>query len=689
MLMADRKKWGHGKILCLLLFFGLACAAGTALFFFSSELQLEEPEWSAQVVSSDGEPLRIFTTADGHWRLKTDLQHLDPRFLHFLLACEDSRFYRHPGVDGMALLRAVGQFVTNGRVISGASTITMQTVRLLHPRPRTITSKVVEMLEALRLQHQLGREEILTLYLSLAPYGGNIEGIEAATRLYFNKSPQHLTPSEAALLIALPQSPESRRPDRFPGRAKEARDHILRRLNEAGLLSEEESAVAAAVPVPTRRFPMPFLAPQLALRMHTAFPQQRLVRTTLDGPTERRLFALAFRAARELEPGLTFAVLVVENDSRRVIGYLGSGDFFTDSQLDLTRAVRSPGSTLKPFIYGMAFERGLLHPQSWIDDNPRRFGLYRPRNFDGRFHGEISVREALHRSLNVPAVAVLRRIGPLRFVARLAEAGVHLRFNGEADLPLALGGGGATLEELVTLYADLADGGRIRPLLWLEDFMSEKTSDEIPRLLSPVAAWYVDDILKDMPFPPGQQGSRDVRFKTGTSYGFRDAWAVGYNRHYTAGVWVGRPDGGSGRSGTGSSLAVPLLFKVFASLPPHSPRAALPVPQGVLQVRHVELPTSLKRFEQPGISTSRSTVPLQILFPPDGSVLSLLPGQGITLKAQGGTPPLHWLCNGRPLPVAPGRSSVRCNSDGIGWSEAVVIDSEGDQAGVRFKIEAQ
>lgn len=686
--MAEKKKWRCGKILCLLLFCVLACAAGTAAFIFSPDLQREEPEWSAQVVSSDGESLRIFTTADGRWRLKTELQHLDPRFLHFLLACEDSRFYRHPGVDGMALLRAVGQLVTNGRVISGASTITMQTVRLLHPRPRTIVSKVVEMLEALRLQQQLGREEILTLYLSLAPYGGNIEGIEAATRLYFNKSPQQLTPSEAALLIALPQSPESYRPDRFPEQVKGARDRILRRLNEAGLLSAEESAVATAMPVPTRRFPMPFLAPQLALRLHTAFPQQRLVRTTLDGPTERGLRALAFRVARELEPGLTFAVLVVESDSRRVIGYLGSGDFFTDSQLDLTRAVRSPGSTLKPFIYGIAFERGLLHPESWIDDSPRRFGLYRPRNFDGCFHGEISVREALHRSLNVPAVAVLRRIGPLRFVARLAKAGVHLRFKGEADLPLALGGGGVTLEELVTLYADLADGGRIRPLRWLENSIPEKASGESPRLLSPVAAWYVDDILKAMPFPAGQQGSRDVRFKTGTSYGFRDAWAVGYNRYYTAGVWVGRPDGSFGRSGTGSSLAVPLLFNVFASLPPHSPRAALPVPPGVLQVRHVELPAALKRFEQLGIWLSH-TVPLQILFPLDGSVLPLLPGQKITLKVQGGTPPLHWLYNGRPLPVAPGRSSVRCDSDGIGWSEAIVIDSEGDQAAVRFKIETQ
>ncbi|MBM9518358.1 penicillin-binding protein 1C [Desulforhopalus vacuolatus] len=682
-------KWRCGKILRLLLFCVLACAAGTAVFIFSPNPQLEEPEWSAQVVSSDGESLRIFTTADGRWRLKTDLQHLDPRFLHFLLACEDSRFYRHPGVDGMALLRAVGQLVTNGRVISGASTITMQTVRLLHPRPRTVASKVVEMVEALRLEQQLGREEILTLYLSLAPYGGNIEGIEAATRLYFNKSPQYLTPSEAALLIALPQSPESRRPDRFPERAKEARDRILQRLNEVGLLSAEESAVAAAVPVPTRRFPMPFLAPQLALRLHTAFPQQRFVRTTLDGPTERHLHSLAFRVSHELEPGLTFAVLVVENDSRRVIGYLGSGNFFTDSQLDLTRAVRSPGSTLKPFIYGIAFERGLLHPESWIDDSPCRFGLYRPRNFDGRFHGEISVREALQRSLNVPAVAVLRRIGPLRFVARLAKAGVLLRFQGEANLPLALGGGGATLEELVTLYADLADGGRIRPLRWLEDVIPEKPSGENPRLLSPLAAWYVDDILKDMPFPPGQQGSRDVRFKTGTSYGFRDAWAVGYNRYYTAGVWVGRPDGSFGRSGTGSSLAVPLLFNVFASLPPHSPRAALPAPPGALQVRHVQLPAALKRFDRPGISTSRSTVPLKILFPPDGSVLPLLPGQKITLKAQGGTPPLHWLCNGRPLPVTPGRSSVRCNSDGIGWSEAVVIDSEGDQVAVRFKIETQ
>lgn len=659
----------------------LLAAAGVGGLLAGPTALLTEPEWSAEVVDSAGRPLRLFTTSDGRWRLRTNLAAVDPQFVRALIACEDSRFYDHPGVDVVALLRAAGQYLVNGRVVSGASTITMQTVRLLHPRPRTVGSKLIEIGEALRLERRLNKEQILSLYLSLTPCGGNLEGIEAACRFYFNKSPQRLTPSETALLIALPQSPERRRPDRFPQQAKAARNRVLARLQEAGLVSAEDAAVAAALPVPGRRFSAPFSAPHLAGRLHAAAPEKHRIVTTIDGPTQRRLEAIAAKNAEEFEPGLTFAVLVVENSSRRIIAHLGSGDFFADSQLDLTRAVRSPGSILKPFIYGLAFERGLLHPESLINDTPRRFGNYRPKNFDGRSHGEITVREALHRSLNIPAVAVLNRLGPLSFVDRLERAGVGLRYRGRAELPLALGGAGMTLEEVVSLYADLADGGRTAPLCSVCE--QRPPQHPAPPLLSPAAAWYVDDILRTMPFPRGQRSSEDLRFKTGTSWGFRDAWAVGYNRHFTAGVWVGRPDGGFGCGGTGSTLAVPLLFTVFAALPSRPGIAEQP-PPGVISGDTASLPSALRSFDRRG--RGRAPIrPLTLLSPLDGSTIPLS-ADGIALSARGGTPPFHWFVNGTPLPVVPGRGMVRAPDNGVGWYRVMVVDSDGAQASARFRI---
>ncbi|MCI5122527.1 MAG: penicillin-binding protein 1C, partial [Candidatus Electrothrix sp. AUS4] len=360
-----------------------------------------------------------------------------------------------------AMSRALIQFITQGRVVSGASTITMQTVRLLRPHPRSLWWKLLEMFQALRLEQQLSKKEILETYLTLTPYGGNIEGIEAASRFYFQKNATRITPSEAALLISLPQSPERRRPDRQHEQAVIARDRFLHRLHEEGLLTAEEMKLGLEQPVPHKRSPTPFLAPHLSQRLASRFIDREEIQTSLVRPLQEQLETIARQAHDRLseDDQKTLAILVVDNQGRRVLAYIGSGDFWSN-RIDLTRARRSPGSALKPFIYGLAFEQGFLHPETRILDRPTRFGGYGPSNFDGRFRGWIPVREALQRSLNLPAVQVLERIGPQRLLSRFAGLGLTVDPEKPPGLSLALGGTPASLEELTSLYAALADRGQ-------------------------------------------------------------------------------------------------------------------------------------------------------------------------------------------------------------------------------------
>lgn len=632
-------------------------------------------EYSPQVLDRQGRLLRLYTTSDGYWRLRTDPDEVDPAFLAALLACEDSRFFRHPGVDPLALTRAAWQATSAGQVVSGASTLTMQTVRLLHPRPRTLGAKFIEMAEALALERRLSKKEILGLYLGLAPYGGNLQGLAAASLFYFGHGPERLAPSEIALLIALPQSPEQRRPDRRPEAARQARDRVLERLAAAGLLAPDEVRVAADQPVPARRRSAPISAPHLADRLRAQAPGRDRLLSTLDRDLQVRLENLALREQQGLAPGLTLAIIIAQQGSAEVLAHIGSGGFFSRSQLDLARAVRSPGSTLKPFIYGLAFEQGALHPETLIQDRPRVFGDWRPANFDQGFHGEVTAREALHRSLNIPAVAVLSRVGPTRVIARLGEAGIRLRLprgHGVSGLALALGGVGCTLEDLVTLYGDLARGGEHRPLAWIPEGQGRGG-----RLLGPVAAWYVDDVLREAPLPPGLTRNRPLRFKTGTSYGFRDAWAIGYDPGYIVGVWVGRPDNGSGLSITGAATAVPILLRAFDFLPQVEEGVRTP-PVGVILARNRDLPLGLRRLAGPEALAGDGQSPV-ISFPLDGSVLPLAPGHDLplVLKARGGSPPYHWLVNGEPLDPGGRDDQARYLPDGPGQLDITLVDSAG------------
>jgi penicillin-binding protein 1C len=638
------------------------------------------PPCSTQAVDRQGRLLRLFTTTDGFWRLPAHLDRIDPQFIRLLLACEDKRFWSHYGVDLLALSRALLQLIEHGRIISGASTITMQTVRLLHPRPRTLRSKVIEMAQALRLERHLSKRQILATYLTLAPYGGNLEGLEAACRFYFHKDATRLTPSEAALLISLPQSPERRRPDRHPKQAEAARNRVLARLLEHGQLSAEQAQLARKQPVPQHRQPAPFLAPQLTGRLHGLYPQQELLHTTLALPLQEKMEGLAAQAQQRFNSRKqTLALLVLENQSRQVLAHIGSGGWRI-SNLDLTKARRSPGSALKPFIYGLAFEQGILHPETLILDQPKRFGSYGPDNFDRRHHGWIPAREALRRSLNLPAVQVLERIGPQRLLARFAKLGIIMGSRLQTEQPglsIALGGTATTLRDLTALYAALADQGRYRPLT----FNPAARPGPVLRLLAPAAAWQIDRILGAM-----SQSNGRIRYKTGTSYGFRDAWAVGYTKQHTVGVWVGRPDGGYGKRQTGAELAVPILLQVFAALP-QQPEEPERVPAGVRRLAHSQLPPHLQYFSQ-SLRPGQPSRP-HIYFPVNGSTVQLGSQPRLALKAHGGAPPFHWLINGQPLSAEQQTARASCTAPGAGLTEIVLVDSSGQQDKISIWIEME
>ncbi len=650
-------------------------------------------EVSTLVLDRNGKLLRPYLTSEGRWRLPATREEVDPRFLDALLIYEDKRFWHHPGVDPLALMRAAYQLVTHGRIVSGGSTITMQVARLLEPRAkRSLHAKLREAVRALELEWALSKDEILGLYLTLAPYGGNLEGVRAASLAYFGKEPRRLTLGEVALLVALPQSPEVRRPDRSPAAAKRARDRVLDRIAGHGLFSDAEIARAKEEPVPQGRKAMPLVAPHAADEAVTASPKEHVLRLTIDGRLQKGLEGLARDRAQALGPDLSVAMVVVDNATGEVLARVASPDYFDErraGQVDLTQAVRSPGSALKPFIYGLGFEDGLIHPDTLIEDRPIRYrGGYAPENFDLTYQGTVTVRRALQLSLNVPAVAVLEEVGPSRLIARLAQAGAPLVLpRREAPgLPLALGGVGVRLADLTMLYAGLARQGTVAPLVERLD------APPLPpkRLIEPVAAWYVANILLGTPPPENAAGGR-IAFKTGTSYGYRDAWAVGFDGKHTIGVWVGRPDGAPVTGLAGRVTAAPILFDAFARLP--QPLQPLPpAPKGALVATTAKLPPPLQRFTSRAEAGEAMTPKVHIVFPPDGASLELSAAKGeapdpIAIKIAGGTPPLNVLLNGMPLSAKQSARTLFFEPDGPGFVRLTVTDATGAADSVVVRLQ--
>jgi penicillin-binding protein 1C len=643
------------------------------------------PVTSTEVLDRDGTLLRAYTVEDGRWRLPVTLAEVDPEFIELLLNFEDRRFYDHAGVDWRAMARAGWQAVTNGRIVSGASTITMQVARLLEDSGTgSWRGKIRQMRLALALERQLTKDEILTLYLHLAPYGGNIEGVRAATFTWFGQEPRQLTTAEAALLVAIPQAPNSRRPDRNPDNALAARNRVLQRALSFGVLSEEEVAAATAEPLPTDRRDFPLLAPHLSDRMLAEDPagQHRL---TIDATLQAQMEELAQEAVRGQGDRLNAAIMVMDHQTGEVLASVGSAAY-SDNPLqgfvDMTQALRSPGSTLKPLIYGLGFEAGLIHPETLIEDRPTRFGTYAPQNFDLTFRGELSVRAALQASLNIPVVALLEEIGPAELMNRMRRAGMQPELPaGQPGLAVALGGVGVTMEDLMRLYGALASGGEFVPL----HYRQGARAGEPVQVLSPVASWYVGDILSGM-LPPPNAPRNGLAYKTGTSYGHRDAWAFGFDGRHVVGIWMGRADGASVPGAFGADQAAPLLFEAFARIAPRLTPLP-PPPAAALTVSHDALPLPLRHFTSRTATATDPDAP-EIAFPPDGAVLAAQPGLPLMARVDRGTPPFTWLWNGRPVGIGLQDRDVDLGSPDEGFVDLVVIDSEGRAASVFLEITA-
>jgi penicillin-binding protein 1C len=698
------KRFGIAFVLATLIFAGTAYGLYLKAVADAGPLPLEDAKaTSVTVVDRDDRLLRAFTTTEGKWRLPLDPKDVDPHYLKMLFAFEDKRFYTHHGVDPKAVVRAVLQMLRHGRLVSGGSTLTMQVSRLLDGKhERTPSGKLRQMARAIELERALSKTQILKLYLRLAPFGGNLEGVRAASLAYFGKEPRRLSLGESALLVALPQSPEVRRLDRNPKAALIARNRVLTRAVAAHVITIAEAARAKAEPIPTVRYTFPMLAPHLTEAEVAAHPTEQIIKLTLDRNLQANLEKLAAEHAQLLGDKVSAAIVVANHQTGEILAEVGSPGYMDASRqgaVDMATAVRSPGSTLKPFIYGLAFEAGLAHPETLIDDRPTRFGTYQPKNFDENFHGTVTIREALEQSYNIPAVRVLARVGPGKLVGRFRRAGVVARFpdKSEPTLAMALGGTGLTLEEMAQLYASLARGGDSITLVHRFDERSRvmaatrvKPLVNAHRLMSPLAAWYVTDILKDAPPPPNANGGR-FAYKTGTSYGYRDAWAIGYDGKYVIATWVGRPDNTSVPGILGRTAAAPILFDAFARI--SEKRVPLQsAPANAIRGTNTDLPAPLKRWRDPGDEPATGRFlqpPVLISFPPDQSEIeeSDLGGDPLVLKADGGALPLTWLVDGAPIKSDAHTREVTWQPGGTGFTKLTVIDANGrtDRVSVRLR----
>ncbi|RMI20492.1 penicillin-binding protein 1C [Pseudoroseomonas wenyumeiae] len=623
---------------------------------------LSRLEHTARLVTDRaGRPLSALPAPGGIWRLPTTSADVPPHLVALLVAAEDARFAWHPGVDPLAVGRAAFQWLRAGHVISGGSTLAMQVARLLEPRPRNLRSKAIEAFRALQLQARLGRQGVLDAWLTLAPMGGNLEGIRAGALAWFGRDARNLDPAESALLVAIPRRPEALRPDRHPAAARAARDALLlvRAARAPDITAADRTLLAGDVP--RARQPMPALAPHLSREADRAGEG----RTTLDAPLQRALEALLSEARAGLPPRVSTAAVVADLRRREIRALVGGawGDETRAGAMDLTRAVRSPGSTLKPLLYALSFEAGLARPDTLLEDAPARFGAYAPENFDHGFAGRVTVAQALRRSLNLPAVAMLDRLGPLRFASALKRLGAvpRLPAGAEPTLPLALGGVGLTLRELLTLMAPLGDAGRAGALHWQANAPAPPPAPALDaRAAAEVAA------ILTRPFPDG--GPAGVAWKTGTSWGGRDSWALGFDAAHLVGIWVGRPDGTpmvvhtGGATGTG--LALPLLARAFTLLP------AAPRP-------------SRERDRTPAQVARAPQDRLRLLFPvPDTEIA----GGEVLLRAAGGRRPLSFLVDGAPLPGIPARRDALWGPREPGFYRVTVLDADGEAASVSVRV---
>ena len=553
-------KWGHTIIIGLTRLSpwrkaGLLCVAGLLLAYACClPRDLFRVPYATVVTDRHGELLGARIARDGQWRFPP-CDTVPWKFVRCLLAFEDRHFYHHPGVNPLSIARAAWQNIRQGRIVSGGSTLTMQTIRISRNRPRTFTEKLVEMILATRLELRCSKDEILALYASHAPFGGNVVGLDAAAWRYFAHPSSELSWAEAATLAVLTNAPSAI----HPGKGREAllrkRNRVLQLLREQGDLSPSDYALALDEPLPDAPLPLPRIAPHLVDRLASEHPGQTIT-STLDKELQLQLEALAERHSREFARSdiRHLALLVIDLPANRVVAYCGNtgSDASADgSQVDIIRAPRSTGSILKPFLYYAALEEGLILPHTLLPDIPVNINGFAPQNFSRQFEGAVPASEALARSLNIPAVHLLQQYGVPKFHELLWQAGLTTlnRPPSHYGLSLILGGAEATLWDVTSAYARMG-----RSLLNLPQApctlvaSGEAASAPKADFFRPGGTWQVFEALTEVNRPEeidwrSIPSMHPVAWKTGTSYGFRDAWAVGVTPRYAVGVWVGNASG--------------------------------------------------------------------------------------------------------------------------------------------------
>ncbi|WP_448517838.1 penicillin-binding protein 1C [Rhodoflexus sp.] len=579
------------------------------LLFFVLHLAFPLPDriyYSRMILAQDGTLLQAYLSPDDKWRMKTELHEITHDLRHAFINKEDRFFYYHPGVNPLAILRAIAKNIIRAKTTSGASTITMQVARLLEPKKRSYTNKIIEIFRALQLEWVYSKEEILQLYLNLVPYGGNVEGVKAASLLYFGRMPDKLSLAQVVTLAIVPNRPNSLAIGKQNDKLLEERNRWLRIFGDDEIFDREAIEDALREPLEATREQLPALAPHLGLRIHrTAALADANITTTINADMQRKAAEITATYSKSMAKiGVhNAAVLIVDNRTRQVLAYIGSQDFNDDrhaGQVDGIRAIRSPGSALKPILYAAAFDAGLLTPKTVISDIPVDFNGYTPENFDQKFNGYVTIAQALAYSLNVPAVKVLHELGVNRLIKTLKNARFTYisRQEKQLGLSLALGGCGVSVWEMAGLYATFANQGRFAPLQLIPQ--AQESATEV--VISPEAAFMVNEILTQVTRPelPSDYEHNPhvpkIAWKTGTSYGRRDAWSIGYNSRYTIAVWLGNFSGIGSPELTGAGVATPLLFRLFNAIDFNQPLKWFEQPKG-LQKRSICIETGLPPAE--------------------------------------------------------------------------------------------